>query len=117
MLPKAHFTLQDVWLSVSDHIIVVIWVIKTVSVAGFTKGRGTRDQIANICWIIEKTRELPKKKKSISASLTMLKSLTVWITADCVDHSILWKILKEMGIKEHLTCPLRNLYAGHEANN
>ena len=75
--------------------------------AGFRKGRGTRDQIANIRWIMEKAREF-QKKTSISALLTMPKPLTVWIT-------ITWKILKEMGIPDHLTCLLRNLYAGQEA--
>ena len=75
--------------------------------AGFRKGRGTRDQIANICWIIKKAREF--QKTSISALLTMPKPLT------CVDHHKLWKILKEMGIPDHLTCLLRNLYAGQEA--
>ena len=74
--------------------------------AGFRKGRGTRDQIANICWIIEKAREF--QKISISALLTMAKPLTVWITIN-------WKILQEMGIPDHLTCLLRNLYAGQEA--
>ena len=74
--------------------------------AGFRKGRGIRDQIANICWIIEKAREL--QKTSISALLTMPKSLTVWIRIN-------WKILKDMGIPEDLTCLLRNLYAGQEA--
>ena len=71
--------------------------------AGFRKGRGTRDQIANICWIMEKARE--SRKTSISALLTMPKPLSVWIT-------ILWKILKEMALQDHLTYPLRNLYAG-----
>ena len=66
--------------------------------AGFRKGRGTRDQIANIRWIFEKTREFQKT----SASLTTLKPLTVWITTN-------WKILKEVGIPDHLTCLLRNL--------
>ena len=70
--------------------------------AGFRKGRGTRDQIANIHWIIEKAREF-QKKTSISALLTMPKPLTVWITTN-------WKILQEMGIPHHLTCILRNLY-------
>ena len=74
--------------------------------AGFRKGRGTRDQIANICWIIKKAREF--QKTSVSALLTMPKPLTV-------DHNKLWKILKEMGVPDHLTCPLRNLYAGQEA--
>ena len=75
--------------------------------AGFRKGRGTRDQIANIHWIIEKAREF-QKKTSISALLTMPKPLTVWITIN-------WKILKEMGIPDHLTCLLRNLHSGQEA--
>ena len=74
---------------------------------GFRKGRGTRDQIANICWIMEKAKEF-QKKTSISALLTMPKPLTVWITIN-------WKILKELGIPDHLTCLLRNLYAGQEA--
>ena len=74
--------------------------------AGFREGRGTRDQIANILWIIEKQES--SRKTSISALLTMPKPLTVWITTN-------WKILKEMGIPDHLTCLLRNLYAGHEA--
>src|SRR5574341_2262088 len=73
--------------------------------AGFRKGRGTRDQIANIRWIIKKAREF---QKNISALLTMPKPLTVWITIN-------WKILKEMRIPDHLTCLLRNLYAGQEA--
>ena len=70
--------------------------------AGFRKGRGTRDQIGNICWIIEKARGFQKT----SASLTMLKAF------DCMDHKKLWKILKEMDIPDHLICLLRNLYAG-----
>ena len=68
--------------------------------AGFRKGRGTRGQIANMRWIIEKAREF--QKTSISALLTMPKPLTVWITVN-------WKILKEMGIPDHLICILRNL--------
>ena len=72
--------------------------------AGFRKGRGTRDQIANIRWIIEKARE----SRKISASLTRLNPLTVWMTTN-------WKILKEMGIPHHFTCLLRNLYTGREA--
>ena len=75
--------------------------------AGFRKGRGTRDQIANICWIVEKAREF--WENIFFCSLTMLKPLTVWI------KNKLWKILKEMGIPEHLTCLLRNLYADQEA--
>ena len=74
--------------------------------AGFRKGRGTRDQIANIHWITEKAREF---QKNIYFYLsTVPKPLTVWITTN-------WKILKEMGIEDHLTCLLRNLYAGQEA--
>ena len=75
--------------------------------AGFREGRGTRGQIANICWIIEKAREF--QKTSTSAFLTMPKPLTVWITTNC------GKFLKEMGIQDHLTCLLRNLYARQEA--
>ena len=73
--------------------------------AGFRKGRGTRDQIANICWIIEKAR---KFQKPTFALLTMPKPLTL-------AHNKLWKILKKMGIPDHLTHLLRNLYAGQEA--
>ena len=75
--------------------------------AGFSKGRGTRDQIANIHWIIEKAREFQKKHPLLLYCLCK--------AFDCVDHSKLWKILKEMGISDHLTCLLRNLYAGQEA--
>ena len=76
--------------------------------AGFRKGRGTRDQIANIRWIIEKAREYQKKKTCTSALLIMPKPLIVWITIN-------WKILQEMEIPDHLTCLLRNLYAGQKA--
>ena len=72
--------------------------------AGFQKGREIRNQIANICWIIEKASKF-QKKTSTSTLLTMLKLLTVY-------HNKLWKILKEMGIPDHLTCLLRSLYAG-----
>ena len=74
--------------------------------AGFRKGRGIRDPIADILWIIEKAREF--KKTSMSALWTMPKPLTVWITIN-------WKILKKIGIPDHLTCVLRNPYAGQEA--
>ena len=74
--------------------------------AGFRKGRGTRDQISNNRWIIEKARE-NNRKTPTSAFLTIPKPLTVWITTN-------WKILQEMGILDHLTCLLRNLYAGQE---
>ena len=75
--------------------------------AGFRKGRGTRDQIANIHRIIQKTREF--QKNIYFCLIHYAKAF------DCVDHNKLWKILKEMGIPEHLTCLLRNLYAGQEA--
>ena len=75
--------------------------------AGFRKGRGTRDQIANIRWIIEKAREF--QKNIYFYFIDYAKAF------DCVDHNKPWKILKEMGILDHLTCLLRNLYAGQEA--
>ena len=75
--------------------------------AGFRKGRGTRDQIANIHWIIEKAREFQK-----TIYFCFIDSAKAF---DCVDHNKLWKILKEMGLSDHLTCLLRNLYAGQEA--
>ena len=74
--------------------------------AGFRKGRGTRDQIANIHWIIEKAREF--QKNIYFCFLDYAKAF------DCVYHYKLWKILREMGIPDHLTCLLRNLYAGQE---
>ena len=75
--------------------------------SGFRKGRGTRDQVANICWIIRKAREFPRN--IYFCFIDYAKAF------DCVDHNKLWKILKEMGIPDHLTCLLRNLYAGQEA--
>ena len=75
--------------------------------AGFRKGRGTRDQIANICWIIKKAREFQK-----NIYFCFIDYVKVF---DCVDHSNLWKILKEVGLPDHLTCLLRNLYAGQES--
>ena len=75
--------------------------------AGFRKGRGTRDKIASICWIIERAREFPKN--IYFCFVDYAKAF------DCVDHDKLWKILKEMGIPDHLICLLRNLYAGQEA--
>ena len=75
--------------------------------AGFRKGKGTRDQIANIRWIIEKAREF--QKNIYFYFIDYAKAF------DCVDHNKLWKFLKEMGIPDHLTCLLRNLYAGQEA--
>ena len=75
--------------------------------AEFRKGRGTRDQIANILWIIKKAREFQKNIYFCFIDYTR--------AFDCVDHNKLWKILKEMGIPDHLTCLLRNLHAGQEA--
>ena len=75
--------------------------------AGFRKGRGARDQIANIYWIIKKAREF--QKNIYFCFIGYAKAF------DCVDHNKLWKILKEIGIPDHLTCLLRNLYAGQEA--
>ena len=74
--------------------------------AGFRKGGGTRDQIANICWIIQKATEF--QKNIYVCFIDYIKAF------DCVDHNELWKILKEMGIPDHLTCLLRNLYAGQK---
>ena len=74
---------------------------------GFRKGRGTRDQIDNICWILEKAREF--QKNIYFCFIDYAKAL------DCVDHNKLWKILKEMGIPDHLTCLLQNFYVGQEA--
>ena len=74
---------------------------------GFRKGRGTRNQIANICWIIEKAREF--QKNIYFSFIDYAKAF------DFVDHNKLWKILQEMGIPDHLTCLLRNQYVGQEA--
>ena len=74
---------------------------------GFSKGRGTRDQIANIHWIIEKVRQFQK--------IICFCFIDYTKAFDCVDHNKLWEILKEMGIPDHLTCFLRNLYADQEA--
>ena len=74
--------------------------------SGFTKGRGTRYQISNICWIIKKAREFQE-----SIYFCFIEYAKAF---DCVDHNKLWKILKEMGIPDHLTCLLRNLYAGRK---
>ena len=74
--------------------------------AGFRKGRETRDQIANICWIIEKERQF--QKNNYFCFIDNAKAF------DCVDHNKPWKILQEMGIPDHLTCFLRNLYASQE---
>ena len=82
------------------------WELSDVQ-AGFRKGRGTKEQIANICWITKKTKEF--YKNIYFCFIDYAKAF------DCVNHNKLWKILKEMGIPEHLTCLLRNLNAGQEA--
>ena len=76
--------------------------------AGFSKSRGTRDHIATICWIIKKAREF--QKNICFCFIDYTKAF------DCVDHKKLWKILKEMGISDNLTCLMRNLYVGQEAS-
>ena len=83
------------------------WELPVVQ-TGFRKGRGTKDQIAKICCIIEKAREFQKKK-------IYLCIIDYTEAFDCVDHNKLWKILQDMGISDHLTFLLRNLYAGQEA--
>ena len=75
--------------------------------AGFRKGRGTRDQIANICWIVKKASEFQKNIYFCFSDYAK--------AYDCVDHNKLWKILKELGVTDHLTSLLRNLYADQEA--
>ena len=102
-----HWSLRKAFLS----LLAVLWnsayrVLPDVQ-AGFRKGRGTRDQIANICWIMEKAREF--QKNIYFCFIHYAKDF------DCVDHNKLWKILKEMGKPDHLACLLRNLYAGQEA--
>ena len=77
--------------------------------AGFRKDRGIRDQIANICWIMKKAREF--QKNIYFCFIDYAKAF------DCVDHNKLWKILRELGIPDYLTCLLRNLYAGQEATD
>ena len=74
--------------------------------AGFRRDRGTRDQIANICWIIQKSKRVPEKHHFYFIDYAK--------AFDCVDHNKLWKTLKEMGIPDHLICLLKNLYAGQE---
>ena len=84
----------------------VNWELPDIQ-AEFRKGRGTRDQIANICWVMEKAREFQKN---------IYFCFTDYAKAfDCVDHNKLWTVPKEMGIPDQLTCVLRNLYAGQEA--
>ena len=80
--------------------------------AGFGKSRGTRDEIANIHWITEKAREFKNKTNKQKNYFCFIDSPKAF---DCVDYNKLWKILKEMGITDHLTCFFRNLYADQEA--
>ena len=82
--------------------------------AGFRKGRESRDQIANICWIIKNVREKKKMRESSKKHQFLLYYTKAF---DCVDHSKLWKILKEMGLPDHLTCLLRNLYCRARSNS
>ena len=77
--------------------------------AGFTKGRGTRDQIASICWIMGKAKEFQK-----NISFCFIEYAKAF---DCVDHNKLWKILHELGIPDHLTCLLRNMYGKSRSNS
>ena len=88
------------------YVYIYIYILPAVQ-AGFRKGRGTRDQIANIHWVTEKAREF--KKNIYFCFIDYTKAF------DCVDHNKLWKILNEMGIPDHLTCLLRNLNVGQEA--
>ena len=94
------------WLC-NHHVHSAIHEPWTSDVHGFRKGRGTRDQIANICGVIKIAREF--QKNIYFCFIDYAKAF------DCVDHNKLWKILQEMGIPDHLTCLLRNLYAGQEA--
>ena len=94
----------DAWPSV-QRFKIIKWPLTQKT--GFRKGRGTRDQIATIRWITEKAREF--QKNIYFCFIDYAKAF------DCVDHNTLWKILQEMGILDHLTCLLRNLYAGQEA--
>ena len=90
----------------------VNWELPNVQ-AGFRKGRGSRDQIANTQWVTTKPREF--QKNTYSASLTLLCFIDYTKTFDWEDHNKFWKILKEMGIPDHLTCFPRNLYSGQAA--
>ena len=99
-------------ISSLSHAVVFLYLFALIAEcpdiqAGFRKGRGIRDQITNNRWIMEKAREC--QKNIYFCFIDYDKAF------DCVDHNKLWKILKEMGIPEHLTCLLRNLYAGQEA--
>ena len=102
-----HLTRQQVMLKIIQARLqqYVNWELPDVQ-AGFRKGSGTRDPIANIHWIIDKAREFQKSIYLCFIDYTK--------DFECVDHNILWKILKEMGMPYHLTCLLKNLYAGQE---
>ena len=95
--------LKILWARLQQY---VNWRLPDVH-AGFRKRRGTRDQIANSCWSIENAREF--QENSYLCFIDYMKAF------DCIDHDKLWKALREMGIPDHLTCLLRNLYAGQEA--
>ena len=95
---SGYFSFQNFWGDFN-----VQWELPDVH-TGFRKIKGTRDQIANICWIIKKAREF--QKNTCFCVIDYAKAF------ECVDHNKLWKILQEMGIPDHLTCCLRNLYAG-----
>ena len=97
------------WICGGESVLPVLFLchLRTTPQAGFRKGRGTRDKIANIHWIIEKAREF--KKNIYFCFIDYAKAF------DYVDHNKLWEILKETGIPDHLICLLRNLYAGQEA--
>ena len=82
---------------------------------GFTKGRGTRDQIAKVRWIIRKAREFRRNSSLQFSSSCYFCFVDCTKASDCVGHNKLWKILKQTGIPDHLTCHLRNVYAGQEA--
>ena len=119
-LVKSICSTHEDWLYVRGHFIMnflfslrlpsveeKIWIKSSRCSSWIRKGRRTRDQIANICWIIKKAKVFQKN---------MYFCFIAYVKAfDCVDHNNLWKILKEMGIPDHLTCLLRNLYAGQEA--
>ena len=116
---RYRYGIRDGYIALISHIskvmlkILQAWLQQYVNLelsdvqAGFKKSRGTRDQIANICWIIKKAREFQK-----NICFCFIDYAKIF---DCVHHSKLWKILKEVGIPDHLTCLMRTLYASQEA--